>query len=311
LALSNQPIYPIKEFSMKQRSSGRFWSNRGDFKSSDLHHSVYAAAGSGPRGEGFTLVELLVVIGIIAILIAMLLPALNKARQSARAVICQSNLRQIYNGIVMYANDNKDALVPNGRHYFYGIASDPYRTWDYYLASGHYIGQTEPITSYMADVHHVVDPGSAQIFACPAHVDPTYGKPYIGEGYGYGSWCRSPQYWGNTGYPWKLHRPLVWTGSPWYWPTTGDRMILLIDSVRNGWTSGLGANQTAFATADDPTLSIACRHNKRANALFVDGHVQALSKSEIISYTDAGGMLYGGNFSRFPSLYGNVIESSE
>ncbi|HEY8669128.1 MAG TPA: prepilin-type N-terminal cleavage/methylation domain-containing protein [Tepidisphaeraceae bacterium] len=62
------------------------------------------------RRKAFTLVELLVVIAIIGLLIAILLPALNKARDSAKQVSCSSNMRQLYTSFVAYGQDNRQWL---------------------------------------------------------------------------------------------------------------------------------------------------------------------------------------------------------
>lgn len=65
-----------------------------------------------PTKRGFNLIELLVVIGVIAVLLAILLPAMNKAREGARRVTCASNLRQLGMMAIVYAQDNRGSLPP-------------------------------------------------------------------------------------------------------------------------------------------------------------------------------------------------------
>lgn len=75
------------------------------------------------RYAGFTLVELLVVIGIIAVLIGILLPALNRARESANTLKCAANLRSIGQGITLYTSQYRGILPPS--NFYKGFGYDP------------------------------------------------------------------------------------------------------------------------------------------------------------------------------------------
>ena len=100
--------------------------------------------------EGFTLIELLVVIAILAILTALLLPALSRAKAKAQRPVCLNNLRQIGVGVRMYAEDSSDAFPPP-KHDF-----PPDAFTAYTKLMKRYLGMTG------------VSSERAQLFACPA-----------------------------------------------------------------------------------------------------------------------------------------------
>jgi prepilin-type N-terminal cleavage/methylation domain-containing protein/prepilin-type processing-associated H-X9-DG protein len=115
------------------------------------------------RSGGFTLVELLVVIGIIALLIAILLPALARARESARRSACLSNLRQLGQAFNLYANQYH-GYIPLGH------VSDEYQ-WNY---NANFANSTKAFVMHLGVLRdaHLLD--SPKAYYCPSEDDPQW-----------------------------------------------------------------------------------------------------------------------------------------
>jgi len=119
------------------------------------------------NGAAFTLIELLVVIAIIAILAAMLLPALNRAKAKAQITRCICNLGQIGKGVKMYADDNNSTMPPRSR-YAYGVVTGALSRLDACM------GGKDPAPAFTDNYAQAVDRPlhnfvpAVETFHCPA-----------------------------------------------------------------------------------------------------------------------------------------------
>ncbi len=206
----------------------------------------------------FTLIELLVVIAIIAILAALLLPALNKARETARTSKCAASLKQMGTAGLMYAADNRDIFVPfssggvrwTGNEHFVKLLGIAYYKWSFEYWD--------------------------RSFLCPSMGDQTI----TGGKYGYSRNCygmppgAGTRNAGST--TWNhIHYKLSLVKNP-------SRKLVFVEVTGGGTASVYKTNPNTYWATPEAELSAAeteltaWRHRGRqaANVTFFDGHVE-------------------------------------
>jgi prepilin-type N-terminal cleavage/methylation domain-containing protein/prepilin-type processing-associated H-X9-DG protein len=272
------------------------------------------------KSRGFTLVELLVVIGIIALLISILMPALSKARRSANTVKCLSNLRQVGIGYQMYAADFKGA-IPVVRQDLNDDGSQAPPTpsistwWQDYV--GTYIAKAKFNSNTATDL---ADARASVVWGCAEWLGRNAVMNQYDTGYGMNAqFSTTPNYPGPTTPTPKTEFAMRWTLNNTYlgkYYKLGSirhstERVLVADTVlwflnarvsSGGGVAGLPGQPTDPSTTNASTVSTAglmdydlYRHTKppksngtyfeksgtvACNAVFVDGHAETITSLE-------------------------------
>lgn len=204
-------------------------------------------------GKGFTLIELLTVIAVIAVLAGILFPVIQSGITSSRKSKCASNLRQIYTGMAMYANEHNGLILPA-----LGGAAADYAVWvdkliDYIDVDLRFPNGEEPRSVLACPESDAVSVGGAR-----SH----YGQSTrINQAYTQENDDGSFQKAGGMVYMQTVDRP--------------SQTLYLADAKNPD-----GLNSCVRNISPYNMDTIAFRHNDQANLLFLDGHVESWTRDQ-------------------------------